>query len=311
MLLDDYFFNKQLRPATQLSYANVLQQFLKFTDGHEYFPSEVTKQDILTWRDSLLNIRKLSAHTWNNKIAHMRALFNYGIKAHNVLPENPFNGVSVRSDKKFKKTLSSEQMETIYSVLRHFSDMEMCNCVPHAHKCALLPTFFWQTVVDTLRYTGMRQNQLLGIRFCDISLKNNAITLRVENSKTHSAHTVPIISTLKPQLSQLMDRMQARGMMKDSQFFNVARLGLSKGYIEDMTEQPLRSFFKRLSKECHFAVTPHRFRHTIATEMMKSPDRNLQIVKNLLGHSSIATTLEYVDSNVEMVRSALEQHYQS
>ncbi|MCO7264419.1 site-specific integrase, partial [Dickeya zeae] len=69
---------------------------------------------------------------------------------------------------------------------------------------------------------------------------------------------------------------------------------------------PLRSFFRRLSNECRFTVSPHRFRHTLATEMMKSPDRNLQIVKNLLGHSSLTTTLEYVESNIDSIRAALE-----
>ncbi|OIN36058.1 hypothetical protein AO411_2026975 [Salmonella enterica subsp. enterica serovar Sarajane] len=56
-------------------------------------------------------------------------------------------------------------------------------------------------------------------------------------------------------------------------------------------------------------MSPHRFRHTIATEMMKQPDSNLQTVKTLLGHSSINTTLEYVDGNVDTVREALEARF--
>lgn len=56
-------------------------------------------------------------------------------------------------------------------------------------------------------------------------------------------------------------------------------------------------------------MSPHRFRHTIATEMMKQPDSNLQTVKTLLGHSSINTTLEYVDGNVDTVREALEAKF--
>ncbi|WP_230479529.1 site-specific integrase [Izhakiella capsodis] len=54
----------------------------------------------------------------------------------------------------------------------------------------------------------------------------------------------------------------------------------------------MRSFFTRLTKECGFKVGPHRFRHTLANELMKSPDRNLAVVKRLLGHRSVSTTLE-------------------
>lgn len=72
------------------------------------------------------------------------------------------------------------------------------------------------------------------------------------------------------------------------------------------TLQPVKSFFRRLSKECVFAVSPHRFRHTLATELMKSPDRNLQMVKGLLGHRSITTTMEYIDINLDVTCRTLE-----
>ncbi|MEB6857655.1 site-specific integrase [Proteus cibi] len=73
-----------------------------------------------------------------------------------------------------------------------------------------------------------------------------------------------------------------------------------------MGEYPLRSFFKRLSAECNFIISPHRFRHTVATHMMQSPERNLYVVKRLLGHASITSTLEYIDESVDNLRDILE-----
>ncbi len=49
------------------------------------------------------------------------------------------------------------------------------------------------------------------------------------------------------------------------------------------------------------------FRHTLATELMKAPDRNLQMVRGLLGHHSIATTMEYIDINLDIAGRALER----
>ncbi|HEI6851756.1 TPA: integrase [Yersinia enterocolitica] len=40
---------------------------------------------------------------------------------------------------------------------------------------------------------------------------------------------------------------------------------------------------------------------------MKSPDRNLQAVKKLLGYVSIQSTLEYIDDNVDSLRDILEK----
>ncbi|WP_129586845.1 site-specific integrase, partial [Proteus alimentorum] len=79
-----------------------------------------------------------------------------------------------------------------------------------------------------------------------------------------------------------------------------------KKHPKIMGEYPLRSFFKRLSAECNFIISPHRFRHTVATHMMQSPERNLYVVKRLLGHASITSTLEYIDESVDNLRDILE-----
>lgn len=71
--------------------------------------------------------------------------------------------------------------------------------------------------------------------------------------------------------------------------------------------QPIKSFFRRLSKECGCQVSPHRFQHTLATELMKSPDRNRQMVKGLLGHRSVTTTMEYIDINRNITGRTLER----
>ncbi|PNM22067.1 integrase [Yersinia enterocolitica] len=48
----------------------------------------------------------------------------------------------------------------------------------------------------------------------------------------------------------------------------------------------------------------------IATEMMKSPDRNQKVVQTLPGHSSIAVTLEYVEGDIDSLRLVLEETFE-
>ncbi|EAX5600912.1 tyrosine-type recombinase/integrase [Salmonella enterica subsp. enterica] len=310
LLLEDYFFNKLLRPATIWSYSKVTRTFTRFLeDGVS--PEDITHKDVLLWREMVLHKRGLSSRTWNNKVSHLRALFNYGMKK-GLLPqkENPFYEAVVRPDQKLKKVLTENQIEQVYIVMARFAIMEHQGKAPHPRRCALLPTRFWLVVLDVLRYTGMRQNQLIQLRLGDISFDDDVITLRAESAKNHKENRVPIISVLKPGLQQMCAEFRLRGMKPHDQFFNVGfLLGQAGARYEEMSVQTLRAFFRRLSKECGFNVSPHRFRHTIATEMMKQPDSNLQTVKTLLGHSSINTTLEYVDGNVDTVREALEAKF--
>lgn len=109
------------------------------------------------------------------------------------------------------------------------------------------------------------------------------------------------------QSSMLINRAIEQGAEPENYLFDVDRFIHPSGKREaEPAIQPVRSFFSRLTKECGFKVTPHRFRHTLATEMMKSPDRNLAMVKGLLGHRSVSTTMEYIEMDLEVTGQALE-----
>lgn len=311
MLVDDYFFSKNLRPATEWSYRKVVQGFTRHI-GQNVTPQGVGKNIVFLWRRHLLKERNFSAYTWNNKVSHLRALFNQGIK-HKIitLEENPFNGVSVRAEKKKKRILTRQQLTRVYLIMEQYQDRERRRKPIRGGRCALYPTWYWMTVLDTLRYTGMRNNQLLHIRIADVDIENSWIELRHEGSKNHREWKVPLVRQLKERISLLLTKARARGASGNDLLFDVRRFTGSRGkiyiYDEKKTQQTARSFFRRLSRECGFDVSSHRFRHTLATELMKAPDRNLKLVKDLLGHRSVTTTMEYVEMDLEAVSRTLEQ----
>lgn len=314
-LLEHYFFSNAVRPATEWSYRKVVRTFRKYTHKS---PAEINHTLVLEWRRHVLKELKLQACTWNNKVTHMRALFNFGMKqgllAHK---ENPFNKAVVRTGKKKKKTLSGAQMKTVYRLMGQYDErerLEAQSLALSARANACQPAWFWLTVLDTLNYTGMRQNQLLHVRLCDVNLEERWIDVISEGSKNHREFRVPITSVLYPRLEKVLMRSQAAGAEPEEQLFNVNRFDLKRkarhlpvGEGMDMGIYPIRAFFRRVSRECHFAVSPHRFRHTVATNLMKSPDRNIQAVKRLLGHSSLRSTLEYIDEDIDSLRELLEQ----
>jgi len=64
--------------------------------------------------------------------------------------------------------------------------------------------------------------------------------------------------------------------------------------------------FTDLSKRLGFLVSPHRFRHTLGTSLMRNAKANLHLVKALLGHTSFSTTLEYIEPDMEQMRELLD-----
>lgn len=305
MLLEEYFFSKALRQESEKSYRRVVAVFRKFI-GMDILPDEVTHRDFLRWRRYMLG-KGLTTSTWNNKVRHLRALYNQGIKRKWLtLEDNPLNETQLPPGSKRKKILNRDQLVRINLVLEQFEECEN-HQVGRSRACALFPVWYWRTVIDVLRSTGMRQNQLLHIRLMDVDLEANSMLLCKEGSKTHREWLVPIVSFIRERMRILVGRAIEQGAESTDYLFDVSRFLTPLGEVDsEPSIQPVRSFFTRLTKECGFKVTPHRFRHTLATEMMKSPDRNLAMVKGLLGHRSVSTTMEYVELDLEVTGQALE-----
>lgn len=218
----------------------------------------------------------------------------------------------VRPGTKKKKTLTQTQMDAMYRLMEQHLDAETGkgnSSMFNGRRNALLPAWFWLTEMNVFRYTAIRQSQLLHIRLGGINLEERWIDLNIEGAKNHREHRVLIVSSWYPSLEELMRKAGEAGMELSDQVFSVGWFVLVRKskYPDVMNEFPLRAFFKRLSRECKFTISPHRFRHTVATHMMKSPERNLYVVKKLLGHVSITSTLEYIDENVYSLRNILEK----
>jgi len=69
-----------------------------------------------------------------------------------------------------------------------------------------------------------------------------------------------------------------------------------------MTKSGVDSLFKRISKKTGIKVTPHMFRHTHATEMIKD-GVPIRVIQKRLGHRSVSTTMDtythYLDDEIK------------
>lgn len=72
-----------------------------------------------------------------------------------------------------------------------------------------------------------------------------------------------------------------------------------------MTYRAAKGFFDRLARECGFPVRPHMLRHTAATNWVRV-GVDLDVVRALLGHASLASTTVYLHARDEDKRRAVE-----
>ncbi len=303
-----YFFTRTLREASRWSYEKNVRTFLAF---NSFRPAQVTEEVVLAWKEEVLGVQQRKPRTWNSKVRHLQALMNFAIER-KLVPQkkNPFNGALVKEGKKKKKTITNTHINRTLSQMMLLCEEEAAGKMPlYGRPNALQPCWFWMTVLQLLDTTGIRLNQLLHIRLMDVRLEDGIIELDPAGCKNHHAHEVPIAKVLRPWLARVLDESRQQHALPDAQLFNVGRFvpRLRKKYPETMTEVPLRSFFRRLSRMMEYTATPHRFRHTMATNLMRSPNRNLKDVQTLLGHSSLQSTMEYIQVDTKFLGDVVDE----
>ncbi|MBF7052846.1 site-specific integrase [Halomonas sp. KAO] len=302
-LLQSYFSERWLTERSRTSYCVPVKLFRRFL-GQEKLPEEVTREDVRKWRDFCFSEsgRNLSHSSWNNYCRHNRILFKHAIDhALMHVSSNPFVKMEVSSPKKRKKTLNKRQVEMAREAIDLHKKIERYRNKPSV----LHPAWFWEVVFETFYHTGIRLTQLLLMKPEDIDLKGRVLTATWQGAKNNREHFVPISNALYPHLENLMNSARMVGIKRGEQIFNVNRFSV-RHRMETMDSWQVESFYQKLSQICGYQMSPHRFRHTLGTELMKEPDRNLHIVKALLGHSNISTTLEYVEVDIGSLRSVIE-----
>lgn len=297
-LLKAYIAEKRLRKSTCDSYGVAARALIRrFGDC---LLDEIDREAILQWRMEVLDIN-LKAVSWNTYMRQLRILYQFGLQT--GLMEginNPFENLQVRCLKRPNKTVKKSTIK----FARGYLDVLHTQETKWQQLSEIHPAWFWRTVFEVLVCTGIRANELLNLRTCDIDLQEGLLRVSAEFSKNYHERKIPIHDNLVPYLRQLIFNARKKHITPEQQLFNV-NVFSDRHSRKTMDMNQLSSFFKRLSRHSPERISPHRLRHTIATELMRDPDRNIHTVKNIMGHQNIATTMKYVAVNQTQMRELI------
>jgi len=250
--------------------------------------SDIDKHQLNLWKRQLLaRVRHISCNTY---LRHIKTLVLFAVEE-GIIDDNPF--FKFRMAKVPEKPFKSIENTDVSEALRFLDN----NPLP--------PAWFWRIVIHALYYTGIRRRQLVGLNWEDIDLENSVIKLRSENSKTGKEWDLPIHEDLHPHLQQLKEKSikYGRTNLTGKQVFNITTFN-DKYKGNKMSEDQLSGFFRNLSNKSKIAISSHRFRHRLATDLSNN-STNVKNVQEILGHKDVRTTLEYVSSNFEQMKESI------
>jgi integrase len=175
-------------------------------------------------------------------------------------------------------------------------------------------------MVILLLDTGLRIGEALGLRRADMHLLPDSRSLGCATvgahvhvrhrtnpngalAKSRFPRTVPASSEV---LASYADYQHERSRLAGDDGTDLVLVNLYHDPVgAPMTYRAAKGFFERLARECGFPVRPHMLRHTAATGWVRA-GTDLDVVKALLGHASLASTTVYLHARDEDKRRAVE-----
>ena len=301
---------KLLAEESKLRYDLVTRNLAKYMGGQTAHPSDIplsriTVEVLVGFRDwSLMRVKPI---TFNTERRHLSALFNAAVR-HCLMAVNHFRDVpGAPVPRLLPKSIPRPDFLTAVKL------MESGTRLDRAGRSGELvnPQWFWLAVLKTFYFTGMRKRQLVGLHWEDIDFHGMTIKLRAATSKTRREWLVPLPVPIVGDLELLRRRtVEIRGETHGTaQVFCLPLFSSRKRNFaaREMNGDNVDSFFQRLRKllpRGHPRISAHRIRHTTAT-ILANRVKNLKIVQEQLGHSSIMTTYGYVHPDLESMREAL------
>lgn len=278
-------YEKRLSQHTLTAYAKDLEQFKEFLEK-TYQLQDLAKADfrmIRGWAVSMVEA-ELHHRSVNRKLATLRSFYGYLLRC-KAITINPMLRVSsLKTDKPLPQFVEEKSLQLLFDEMTFPLDFEGTRD---------------RLVLELLYGTGMRLAELITLRDGDVNAYDQ--TLRVFGKRSKE-RVVPIYKGLVEMIKQYQQ-------FRNEQFSNPPGQSL---ILTNKGEPAYPVLIQRIVKKYLSAVTslqkrsPHVLRHTFATHLLNN-GADLNSIKDLLGHSSLAATQVYTHNSIEKLKKIYKQ----
>jgi len=268
--LDYCQYRKELNRNTLKAYRIDLKQYLTYIKGDMLLKSKI--EDYITTLH-----KKYKQKTVKRKIASIKAFYKYLEEEEILAGENPFNKIRVKfkEAESLPRIIPRNEIEKLLNFMYASRDSQERNCLIDRD---LL-------VVEMFFATGARVYELSNLKMQDIDLSSGIIRIMGKGSKER------YVQVGNADVLKLMNEYYQyyRNQIVKSGFFFINRSG------NRFTEQSIRNMIRKYTRLAGISIhiTPHMFRHSVATYLLEE-GVDIMYIQKILGHSSIKTTQIYL-----------------
>ncbi|WP_432410193.1 tyrosine-type recombinase/integrase [Rasiella sp. SM2506] len=283
--IDYLSFEKKYSPHTVIAYQKDLGDFLQFAkDEYEYKDIiDVNYAIIRSWIVLLVD-SGIANRSINRKISSLKTYYKFLLKTKQLETTPLAQHKALKTSTKMQVPFSEREIGDVLKLLQEEEGYEGTRN---------------KLIVELFYSTGMRRAELVNLKLNAISTSQKTIKVL---GKRNKERIIPLLSSVVESIEQFITQRNALKTIQDEDFLLLTTKG-DKIY-ETLVYRIINNYFSKASVKVK--RSPHILRHSFATHLLNE-GADLNAVKELLGHSSLASTQVYTHSSI----AQLKQVYQN
>ena len=281
--LDHLKYERRYSQHTIIGYRTDLEQFFAYLASQFESPglSAISSMMIRSWLAELKE-DEIAARSINRKISSLKSFFKYQLKI-GALEQTPMTTiVSPKHGKRLPVFVEEKSMEQLFS--------------PELYEEG------WQGRTERLvlmlfYHTGMRLSELVNLKYSQLDGAQSQLKVLGKGNKER---IIPVSRELASELQQYQSDKTGELAMADRLFVTEKGKPLQPRSVYAFVKAKLGAVTTVQKK------SPHVLRHSFATHLMNN-GADLNAVKELLGHSSLAATQVYTHNTIEKLKEVFKK----
>ena len=281
----DYLLKeKNYSVHTALAYGKDLDFFQQFL-GENFEQTtleEVSYTLVRSWIVAMADAG-ISNSSINRKMSSLKAFYKFLLKTKQIELSPLSKHKALKTPKKIQIPFSEEELN---NVLHHMTYKEGFEGVRD------------KLIIDLFYTTGIRRSELIGLQLNAVDLSGGVVRVL---GKRNKERIVPLLSLVIEQLKLYLDERKSLKSIVDANYLFLLSSGNKLN--ETFVYRLINDYFSNVSEKVK--RSPHMLRHTFATHMLNH-GADLNSIKELLGHSSLASTQVYTHSSLTELKNVYQ-----
>lgn len=264
---------------TVVAYLADLEEFADYIRQNDMAEIDsVTYSTVRGWIVSLSE-KGITARSINRKMASLKSYYKFMLKV-GAISVNPLaRHRSLKTSQKIQIPFSYEEINKAIELTDLDNDFESLRN---------------KLIIELFYSTGIRRSELASIKMSDISIRNRILKVL---GKRNKERLIPLLESVVNTINEYLEIRKGLEELIDEEYLFLTSKG--KKMYPALVYDVVRFYFDKVSVKTK--RSPHILRHSFATHLLNE-GANINAVKELLGHSSLASTQVYTHNSIARLK---------